>query len=510
MSARYSTPDSAALTPDVLFPALRKLIEMHAPLGVRFETREDSLDLAFTRLRRVDLLRTVQFSPNQNLQDVFEQQLAHPFEDTRGDLPLWRLQVFADNTVIFAMHHAIGDGLSCVAFHRTLLRALQETADPNYSSSVVVPDTLMLPPIEDVINVRPSLLTILRVIYNTYAPKSWTTAHTAWTGQTVPTVATIIQPHVRFLTFKPSEFKRFSATCSLHSATVTSAVYELTICVLSRLLANDPQQYKTLSIHVPISLRPLAGTQYDDVICNYASAWTDHPPVSPDFSWANATRLAVELRAQRMKSPGQLGLVGMVRRQLATIMQQQLGQKRSQGIAISNPGRVEMPLMDGRWSIGEMFFGQCDTVAGPAFTMNMVGDPAGGLHISFTWGEESVDTAFVEEFISAFRDSFHALLLTKQKLLDRSPRHTRKHFRCLRRLSLETFQPSPLEGVSYRCKTRMALAVKIEQKQGHVLEASENGEHIPSEEHTSATDIYNGSTDTGIVLGKIYKVLLFW
>ncbi|KAJ7696729.1 alcohol acetyltransferase [Mycena rosella] len=407
-SARYSTQDNTVLTSDLLFPALRTLIEAHAMLGVRFDSREDTLDVAYFRLETVDLSRVVHFSRDRDLQAALEKQLSRGFEDTQGDMPLWRLEVLIDNTIILALHHAIGDGLSSAVFHRSLLRALQETNPPTSSPSVHVPELSLPPPIEHVTDIRPSLFTTLGVIYPNLLPASWTSAYSAWTGNPIPTVAAL-QTHVRLLRFEAADVKKFSEICRSHKTSITSAIYELSVCVISRLLSNEPEKYKTITINLPISLRQLAGAQYDDVMGNYVSSSLTYPLLHPEFSWKLAARVAAELQVQKQKSREMLGLLSWVAPRFAAWMNGQLGQKRPYTLNISNLGRFQDPVLDGKWALCEMFFCQCDSVAGPAMCMNVAGDSTGGLGISFTWGA-GVDSAFLDAFVSMFRESFQNIL----------------------------------------------------------------------------------------------------
>jgi hypothetical protein len=109
---------------DILFPALRTLVETHASLGLRLD--EAAGNVYLVRLPVVDLSRVVEFSAKDDLQEAYESQLARGFE-TQTDLPLWRVEVLADNTVIFAVHHAVCDGMSLIVFPPSLLRALQKS-----------------------------------------------------------------------------------------------------------------------------------------------------------------------------------------------------------------------------------------------------------------------------------------------------------------------------------------------------------------------------------------------
>ncbi|KAJ6558811.1 alcohol acetyltransferase [Mycena vulgaris] len=410
-SARYTTPENTPLTKEHLFPALRILVETHATLGVRLEGKEDTPDLAFVRLPSVNLSQVVVFSGKSDLQEALERHLSQGLKNTQGDLPLWRLEVLADNIVILAAHHSILDGLSHSAFHQSLLQELRESSPRPYVSSVVVPELLLLPPLEVVADVRPTLFNIVGAFYELLAPKSWQNAYSAWTGRPVPTVIAL-QTHIRLLSFAPADAARFTDTCRVHNATVTSTLYVLAVCALARLLADEPeQQYKTVSVLVPLSLRPIVGVP-SDVFGNYISSHHAFPPLDPVFSWAAAARFAVELQAQKNAGARPLGMLRYVEKHYARFFKGTLGKKRRFGLALSNLGRVQTPSpsVESKWSMGEMFFSPCDTLTGAALGINVVGDPTGRLNISFKWGAESLDTAFVEAFISMFRDSVHSLL----------------------------------------------------------------------------------------------------
>lgn len=109
---------------------------------------------------------------------------------------------------------------------------------------------------------------------------------------------------VSLLSFAPKDAKRFSSLCNSHSATVTSALYELAVCVP----AHDIVRYKTLSVIFPVSLRQLTGAHADEVR-NYVSSHAAFPALHTEFSWPCATRLAGKLQVTRKKSRERLGLL---------------------------------------------------------------------------------------------------------------------------------------------------------------------------------------------------------
>ncbi|KAJ7683745.1 hypothetical protein B0H14DRAFT_2894417 [Mycena olivaceomarginata] len=292
-SAKYSTEDRRPLTKDILF-------------------------LLSGRLHTIDLSRIVQFRDNDSLWDSLESQLAEGF-DTDADLPLWRIQVLGDNTVIFAIYHIIGDGLSTIAFHASLLRALRDVPAGDASPLVQTPNT-------DVTSVRPSLSTIFDEVYRL--------DRTAWSGKPVPMgVNGSLRTNVRLMSFPAQEVTAFCTMCQTHRTTVTAAFYVLTVATLSRMLAGDPR-YDAISSTVAISLRGAAGIP-KDAICDYKS-----------------------------KARENIGMLS-------------LGKKRASGFVLSNLGRFDAPAVEGTWNIVNTVFAQCDVVVGAAFKMNVVCDPTG-------------------------------------------------------------------------------------------------------------------------------------
>ncbi|KAJ7761110.1 hypothetical protein B0H16DRAFT_1812659 [Mycena metata] len=288
--------------------------------------------------------------------------------------------------------------LSTAAFHCSLLRALQNASSSStFSSSVVVPDLPLLPPIEDLTDTSVSLWTLFGFIYEAMAPRWFTKAYYAWSGHAVPTVIKL-QPHVRLVQIDPLDAKRFADTCRAHGATVTSALYTLLICALSRLLAANNASYRSLSVSTPVSLRGVATPTPtpSSALCNHVSSCHTYPPLNTEFSWSDAARFAIELKAQRLMVRETFGLLALVSNRYTGIIRGELGQKRQFGLTLSNLGRIKVDTEgekgSAQWSMGNMFFVHEDTFAGPALGLNVLGDPGGGINICVKWGEESLDS----------------------------------------------------------------------------------------------------------------------
>ncbi|KAJ7028829.1 hypothetical protein C8F04DRAFT_1265583 [Mycena alexandri] len=390
-AAQYTTQDGLRLTETILFPALRSLFDTHAALGLRLDGNETTDDIYLVRLPSVDLSRIVEFSGKDNLQHALESQLLRGFE-TRADLPLYRVEVLADNTVLFAFHHTIADGMSGLAFHLSLFKALQQQSGVDASPLVQVPSALaLLPPVDNKTELKPSLSTIGRMAYNAYAPAAWTKAHSAWTGPTSP----LTPPDLT--TFRPP------------SGILQQRVYVLALTVLSGMVGRDSgKRYTRIGAGVAVSLREIAGVP-NDVLCDYPTIVYDYPRVLHEFSWPAAARFAAVLQTQKRKGRETIGMLEHLDGKVGDYLKLHIGEKRETGFAVSNVGRVKVPAVEGKWAIHRTMFAQCDVVTGAAFMINITGDPTGALNVTFTWGAAYVEAEFVEEFIAKFQTGIQKL-----------------------------------------------------------------------------------------------------
>ncbi|KAJ7253645.1 alcohol acetyltransferase [Mycena rebaudengoi] len=403
LSAKYSAEDGVPLTQESLFPALRTLIETHALLSVRLEGNEASSNVAFIRLPSVDLSRIVEFSPECDLKDTLEKQLSTNFVDTQGDVPLWRVQVLGGWTVLAVFHHATADGLGAAAFHHGLLKALRDPRSQDSSPFVSVPNLPVPPSIDSATNIGPSFRKLLSAV----GTHLRTARGSTWTANDVPAMIPNLRVNVRLLALPASNMQKLSTLCHAHNATITSALWVLQTCALSRVLVDT--KYKYLSTNVAISLRRVIGVGDTEVLCHYASDFFVTVPVDTMFSWNRARRFAAQLQAEKTDARYFLGLLRLLGN-FKKFMAGELGKKRMIGIQISNLGRFNA-LEEGNWRIEDIFFGQADVVAGAGLSINVVGDPSGTLNVAFTWGETSLESEFVERFIKTFQDEFYEILV---------------------------------------------------------------------------------------------------
>lgn len=419
-AAEYTCTPVMQLVDAILFPALRKVVEKHAALGIGIQG-ESTNHPTFVRLKNVDLNGVVEYSDVENLQAVMESQFLTSIPVT-PNLPLWRLVVMKNNIVVFSWHHAIGDGMSSLAFHSSLLAAL---GDPCESSNqelpvnlVQIPTTTSLsPPVETFADIAPYWTKIIRELFYLFAPTSWTQGASAWTGNNVPGQSSL-KTHVRILDFSASDITPFLDICRTHGATLTSSFHSIGVAALSSVLQKEPNipNYKTISSFIPVSLRRFTGTP-PDVFCVNVSTYHSYPLLNPSFSWSDAASLAALFRSGSREIRQETGLVKYIFGNYEGYFKGKLGQKRGGGLEFSNLGLFNPVARSApgpdltKWSIGNVTWAQSDAVAGSALKMNIVGMPTGDVTTTVTFGDGSVDVAFAEKFIREFRRIFHALLL---------------------------------------------------------------------------------------------------
>ncbi|GJE88156.1 hypothetical protein PsYK624_042390 [Phanerochaete sordida] len=428
IAGRYASESGASLTRNVLYPALRTLVHQHAALGVQIVVGATRADVPkFVRLPEVDLDAIVEFTEDTTspVDELLRTQLGRLLEFGTS-APLWRVTVVNGSTVFFAFHHVIADGQSGPALLATLLAALNsDPADTSDASSgiVSVPQTATLAgPAEAYTDVSVPWLSLLHELYKMGAPKSWLPSATAWTGNAAPATPSLAM-HVRCWSIPAPQTIELLRQCRAHATTLTAVLHTLLVGVLARVLAElRPAQaaaWRTVHVAVPVSLRRATHAP-PTALCDHVSTLHGYAPLHPlrargaDFPWGAARDFGRGLHARVPRAPQLLGeLAVLFRWGLAEgFFTGMLGKKRTTGLGLSNVGRFPEVPQEGkaRWTLNEVYLGQCDVVRGAAIKVNVVGSPEGTTNITFTWGEGAIDEDLVEAFIAGAKETLDSML----------------------------------------------------------------------------------------------------
>lgn len=150
--------------------AVSQVVREHAALGARF-VGPDEASLEWTRLPSIDLERAVTLGPvfasDGELEKFLSVEHGRAFE-TDKPLPLWRGVLVPrpdDILVLFSFHHGCMDGLAGIAFHISLLRALNNPpAEPIDLRAAPTSEAPLPPSVESEMDVRPSLSLTAKVV----------------------------------------------------------------------------------------------------------------------------------------------------------------------------------------------------------------------------------------------------------------------------------------------------------------------------------------------------------
>ncbi|CAL1714203.1 unnamed protein product [Somion occarium] len=374
-----------------LYPALTLLLQQHRALSTQVHDAGTEQPF-YVSLKIVDLSRIVRFydADSKQLSEVAESYLLDQIEYAT-DTPLWRLGVFPDNRVIIHYDHSIGDGQSGLAFHRSLLTALNSTSpsQDEPSSVVPIPESLELQPtVEKATDVSLSFFKICQEIFNAFAPIRWRKAGSSWTGEEVTRQETMFTS-TRLWSLPPEQADSLLKICRLHECTITSFLHTATVMVFSTLLRDSPKRYKYLASDIPISLRRFTKAPAD-VFCDHVSAGyffspiTRYPPELVDdfealakrFPWEDAARTTSDLRKKVPKCRQEVGTLNLLFGRYQPFFRGKIGKKRHGTFELSNVGPFPFDKSDNeagrKWKVGEMFFGQCDALLGATIKLDDV------------------------------------------------------------------------------------------------------------------------------------------
>lgn len=437
VAATYSNA-TTLLDRSVLYPALKRVIEEHPALSTQL-VRNAEGGLHFVRLPTINLDRIVTFSDDTlaSFKAIFAAELASPIRESA----LWRVNVLKDNTVIFAFHHAIGDGRSGLFFHQSLLKALNAPPfETSVESEAIVqtPTNLVLEePFERVRKLSVSYITLFRLFLEKLIfPRSWLPDTYAWSGRTCPSEAhNRACVHLHAIT--APEAKLLLGICRKNNCTLTSFLHTLAACVLSRIVhelnaaGTERQQYASLSAITAFDLRSVTGTS-ENAISTQACAYGYHVPLiqparyfpfakGAPFPWDLAQEFNRSLDSYREKAIEQLGLIQFLfqKRDPVKFLSRKLGQKRDHGLSMSNLGsfRIDADVSGGpgekAWSIEDAIFCACHPATGSALTISMVGSPSGTINIVYSWGDDALEDGVADAFVLGMKEGVDTVLLCR-------------------------------------------------------------------------------------------------
>jgi hypothetical protein len=267
----------------LVYAAMKETLNHQPILGVTIKD-EGSKEPKWVRLETIDLrevVKVVNADPKTSFDKWVQDCHRVPFSRLE-ELPVWRTVVaFQDSALIgngshvsfgvgFFAHHAIGDGLSCGAFHLTFVDALNilishptnPLSNLGEMAVISVPKLPLVPCLEMKATLSVSMLFFITQVFKAYVYNPVDRIN--WSGPLI-NAATPRPPisQTRSFSLPPSAVGKLVAKCREQKTTITALVAIL----VARKLAIMYPNYKRFTGLVPFSLRKFTGHSARDMGC---------------------------------------------------------------------------------------------------------------------------------------------------------------------------------------------------------------------------------------------------
>ncbi|CAI4211877.1 unnamed protein product [Parascedosporium putredinis] len=395
-------------------------------------------DPAFTHLPTIDLGNHFEWQPvspgepeEAVLVKVVEAKHSTPWPDIVNRSP-WSITIIGNPEaaphvdVVFAYHHAIGDGLSGKIIQNALLSALLKTPIPSGDipdalPTLRYPEPPSLPPSqEDAVNITLSWRYILKAIWSEIRPSFLAPAVPKyWSGAPID-LARPYKTRARIVTIDGETASNLVALCRTHGTTLTGLAHALMFTSFIRQLPDE----KVYLSQTPMTLRPYASAPGWDLnktmsvlVTSFTHSFTPEEVAAlrsrlsegtsgddagsslEDKIWEVAGRVKRELnkRAETLPADDIVGLLRWVSdwHERAKKLD---GKARSSSWEVSNVGVISGGDDSGVAArISRHVFTQSAVVTGAGVGASVAGcKESGTVTIGLTWQDGVIDDALVE------------------------------------------------------------------------------------------------------------------
>lgn len=411
--------------------ALRKVIERHANLCYGVAEKSANTEAHFVRLERIEWSDVVEFQesklPSGSEDDALSKQLGtrHQHLWREGSKPAWKVVVLTHHNVspgqgllvdiAFISHHAIADGGSGCAFHKTLLYALHDPSSIACSSDdlwpFIVLETIAKPvALEDAINFAPAQDPILAES----APVTSSDASETWTAAQ-PSLPSIeeYKSRVSIVTVPAAQVANILTTCRRLGITLTGLLHALIVIQLSR---SVPQARRFEAV-TPYSMRRFTNLSPDEVanhisyiindwdssVLDAARELTETSREEEDLIKRIAKYFQDEIADElaRVPSEGPLILKAVSKiNDYDQFCKEGIAKKRESTYELSNIGAVKLAsdvlVLEEGVKLENLIFTQCGMVVGPAIGCSVISVQKGPLTVSLHWQEGGVEQELMD------------------------------------------------------------------------------------------------------------------
>ncbi|KAL4805883.1 alcohol acetyltransferase [Aspergillus unguis] len=402
LTASYTIPETYTLPlKDYVYKAVETLINQH-PILSAIPLGEDTENPYWVRLPDIDLAQSISFQQTAKrlTLDDYDEELKDLLQTQHGTgftvpLPFWRLIVLTSDdsdrhfTAVFVYHHAVGDGTSGKAFHRTFLQALRGAASLQAGEAkqiIIPPKSNLLPPLEDVHPLPLSVPYLLKILFRAYFPSKPSPKH--WAGGKIQTPS---GTKIGVLRQSAAQTLALVKNCREHGTTVTCAVET---AIARSVFASISKEYTRIMGSVPITQRPWLPDIITDesmgVFVQEAPEYFSRDVLTTrNFPWPEAQRVRNALKKElALESKNtSVGLFKLVRNYRQDLCESKIDKPRPATFELSSLGVVKtVEAADVSIpQLNRVIFTQSASVTGAALQFSAVTGPDGCLVLGVSW-----------------------------------------------------------------------------------------------------------------------------
>lgn len=307
--------------------------------------------------------------------------------------------------IAFFAHHAIADGLSGIAFHTSLMEALQNLSELSYPPTwPIVSSPKNAPPaVEERVGCLPCTCTICNSPSTCKGP--------VWAGNPIsPAPLVDLKSMVRVLSISAEMLSSVLKRCKLSNITLTGFLHALICTFLCRGVKDVPG----IRAVTPFSVRRATGVSEREIV-NHISFLSTYVP-GEDLSNVEDSERGSTTEEQRIIQLAQFfssDIATKVKqfphgsmfthldgvKDLLSLCQSQAGTERIYTYELSNLGSASsVPNQPSdHLKLDKLIFTQCGMVSGPAIGFNCASIRGGSFTISITWERGVVEESLIEQ-----------------------------------------------------------------------------------------------------------------
>lgn len=326
------------------------------------------------------------------LEDEHNKRFVSP--DGISGIPYWRVVLILGHeeeaeittfSLVFVYHHAVGDGLSGLVFHRALQAAISELPSPvpePVATTVIAPSSPPPPALEDLHKFAVSNWHLLRALYHDWFPPSVPPG--LWTGAVITTP---LRTRIRILHVPASTVTALGARCRAGKTSVTALMISLAAAAFFDAL---PDSATEIISSAPVSARRWTPPSLD--LENAIGVWVTETPAQHHYRgedvWSTADRVftAIQNTVSSRGTDTSVALLPWVS-SYKKFFDSKPGLNRAATLEISNLGRA--PDQKG------LMFSQSASVTGHAVEVS-VATAGDGMRVTWCWQEGVVEESIVD------------------------------------------------------------------------------------------------------------------